>query len=281
MFCVFIDFEKSLNTVWTEGLRYKLLMNHINSTMRNVKSRITYDNEFSEILHAGTESDKDFLIFLSSLYLNDLETFLENNNVTGLKTLSDELEQELGYYVKLFVIMNANDTALVAKSASNLQNRLNLFQENCIKWKLKVNIDKTKMMISFKGRLPTNIHFKYGDKEFEIVKDFLYLGIKFGRSGSFNSNAKTKLVNMGTKAMYELLRRGRLHNLSIQCQLELFDSMVKPIILYECETWGFGNNEIIERLHLKLCKLLLHLKTSAPDYMVYGQLGRYLFRIDI
>jgi hypothetical protein len=53
MFCVFIDFEKSLNTVWTEGLRYKLLMNHINSTMRNVKSRITYDNEFSEILHAG------------------------------------------------------------------------------------------------------------------------------------------------------------------------------------------------------------------------------------
>jgi hypothetical protein len=27
-----------------------------------------------------------------------LETFLEKNNVTGLKTLSDELEQELGYY---------------------------------------------------------------------------------------------------------------------------------------------------------------------------------------
>jgi hypothetical protein len=34
--------------------------------------------------------------FLFSLYLNDLETFLEKNNVTGLKTLSDELEQELG-----------------------------------------------------------------------------------------------------------------------------------------------------------------------------------------
>jgi hypothetical protein len=74
------------------------------------------------------------------------------------------------------------------------------------------------------GRLPTNIHFKYGDKEFEIVRDFLYLGIKFSRSGSF-SNAKKELVNMGTKAMYELLKRGRLHNLSIQCQLELFDSM--------------------------------------------------------
>jgi hypothetical protein len=57
--------------------------------------------------------------------------------------------------------------------------------------------------------------------------------------------------------------------------------MVKPIILYECETWGFGNNEIIERLHLKLCKLLLHPKTSTPDYMVYDELGRYPIRIDI
>ena len=92
---------------------------------------------------------------------------------------------------------------------------------------------------------------------------------------------KKELVNRGTKAMYELLKRGRLHNLYIQCQLELFDSMVKPIILYGCETWGFGNNEIIERLHLKLCKLLLHLKTSTPDYMVYGELGRNPIRINI
>jgi len=115
-------------------------------------------------------------------------------------------------------------------------------------------------VIFSKGRLPTNIHFNYGDKEFEIVKDFMYLGIKFSRSQSF-SNAKKELVNRGTKAMYEVLKRGRLHNLSIKCQLELVDSMVKPIILYGCETWGFGNNEIIERLHLKFCKLLLHLKT--------------------
>jgi hypothetical protein len=99
-----------------------------------------------------------------------LETFLEKNNVTDLKTLSDELEQELGYYVKLFVIMYADDTALLAESARNLQNMLNLFHEYCLKWKLKVNIDKTKIMIFSKGRLPTNIHFKYGDKELEIEK---------------------------------------------------------------------------------------------------------------
>jgi hypothetical protein len=121
--------------------------------------------------------------FIYSLCLNDLEIFKKNNNVTGLKTLSDELEQELGYYVKLFVIMYANDTALLAKSTINLQNLLNLFQVYCIKWKLKVNIDKTKIMIFSKGRLSTNINFKYGDKEFEIVKYFLYLGIHSAGQG--------------------------------------------------------------------------------------------------
>ena len=97
--------------------------------------------------------------FLFSLCVNDLEPFLEKNNVTGLKTLSGELEQELGYYVKLFVIMYDDDTALLAESPSILQNMPYLFHEYCLKWKLKVNIDKTKIMIFSKGRLPTNIHF--------------------------------------------------------------------------------------------------------------------------
>ena len=40
--------------------------------------------------------------------------------------------------------------------------------------------------------------------------------------------------------------------------LDIFDKTVKPILLYGCETWGFGKNDIIERVHLKFCKLLLH-----------------------
>ena len=132
-------------------------MNNINGKMHNVivnmyhnlKSRIMYNNEFSEFFRCVNRvRQREFIFpFLFSLRLNYLETFLEKNNITGLKTLSDELEQELSYYNKLFVIMYANDTALLAESASNLQNMLNLFQEYCLKWKLKVNIDKIKVII--------------------------------------------------------------------------------------------------------------------------------------
>ena len=75
--------------------------------------------------------------------------------------------------------------------------------------------------------------------------------------------------------MYEILRKGRFHNLSISCQYHLFEKIVTPILLYGCEIWGSSNTEILEKVHLKFCKLLLNLKRSTPNYMIYGELGTY------
>jgi hypothetical protein len=52
--------------------------------------------------------------------------------------------------------------------------------------------------------------------------------------------------------MCEVLKLWRTHSLSIPCQLDLFDKMVKPVLLYGCEIWGYGNNQIIERVQLKM-----------------------------
>ena len=57
----------------------------------------------------------------------------------------------------------------------------------------------------------------------------------------------------------------------------MFDKTILPIhvLLYGSEIWGFENIDIIERVHLHFCKLILHLKQSTPNFMVYGELGRY------
>ena len=73
--------------------------------------------------------------------------------------------------------------------------------------------------------------------------------------------------------MFEVLKRGKIHNLSIQCQLDLFDKIIKPILLYGCEVWGFSKKEIIESVHLRFCKLLFKFKTSTPRYMVTWFIG--------
>ena len=56
--------------------------------------------------------------------------------------------------------------------------------------------------------------------------------------------------------------------------MKLFDQVVVPILTYGCEVWGFENLGIIEKLHLQFCKLVLQVKKSTPNCMVYGELGR-------
>lgn len=51
--------------------------------------------------------------------------------------------------------------------------------------------------------------------------------------------------------------------------------------MYGCERWVFGKNDIIKRVHYKLCRLLLRLKLSTSNCMVCGKWGRYPLEINI
>ena len=81
--------------------------------------------------------------------------------------------------------------------------------------------------------------------------------------------------------MYALVQYSRKYDLSIELQISLFDKLIKPILLYNCEIWGYGNTKLIETLHLEFSKYILKLKSSTPNIMVYGELGRYPLYIDI
>jgi hypothetical protein len=120
-----------------------------------------------------------------SLFLNDLEDFFIHENVPGLNSISDELDSSLDIFMKLFIILYAEDIVLMAESSSNLQTLLDNFYLYCDTWKMKLNVDKTKIVVFSKGRLPRNLIFNYNGTITEIVKDFNYLGIYFSRIGSF------------------------------------------------------------------------------------------------
>ena len=118
-------------------------------------------------------------------------------------------------------------------------------------------------------------------KEIETVTEFNYLiGVTFTKNGKIKL-AKQKNIEKATKPCMKLSEGVKRHNLSIEYLLDLFDKIVKPILLYGCEVWGFSDNYIIEQIHLKFCKLILHLKQSTPNFMIYGELGRFSLYIDI
>ena len=74
---------------------------------------------------------------------------------------------------------------------------------------------------------------------------------------------------------YSLLRRSRQLDLPLDIQLELFDTLIMPILTYGCEVGGFENLNIIEKLHLKYLKYILGVQMSTPTCMVLGETGRF------
>ena len=172
--------------------------------------------------------------FLFSIFLNDVEEFLLTKDIVGLKSITDELETELEIYLKIFVMLYGDDTILLAESAEDLQVQLNAFGEYCDNWKMKVNVNKTKIMVYGFEKLRQNLKFTYKNVDIEIVKQFNYLGVIFTKTCNFDVTKK-HLSDKALKAMYEVHKMGRLYKLSVKIQLDLFDKMIKPILLYGCE----------------------------------------------
>ena len=82
------------------------------------------------------------------------------------------------------------------------------------------------------------MNFKYNGENLNIVTHFQFLGIIFSFKDSFN-DAKARFVQQARNAMFIVLRMARKLNLPINMQLELFDTMVVPILLHDAEVWGF------------------------------------------
>jgi hypothetical protein len=96
-----------------KGKMYNVILNLYN----NIKSRIVYNDSVSNVFPClnGVRQVENLSPFLFALYLNDLDTFLTSKNAQGVKSISEDFENDLQIYVKLFTILYADDTVLLAE----------------------------------------------------------------------------------------------------------------------------------------------------------------------
>ena len=149
---------------------YNFLVNLYNS----IKSCIVYDDNKSDFFSSEVgvrqgencvRQGENLSLFLFAVFLNDLEQFMEDKNITGLESISSELEAQLEIYLKCFALLYADDTVLMSETSDGLQTLPNNFYEYSELWNLKVNTDKTKIMFFSTSRTAENVHFLYNEKE--------------------------------------------------------------------------------------------------------------------
>ena len=128
--------------------------------------------------------------------------------------------------------------------------------------------------------LRRNTHFYYGEHELEIVSKFTYLGIVFSTGDAF-TEAQHALSGQSFKAIFMLNKYIRKFvNLKPQHILDLFDKLIRPILTYSAEVWGFTTSMITERVHLQFSKKQLGIKQCTQNDFVYGELGRASLLVD-
>ena len=146
-----VDFSKAFDYVVRDNLWFKLIelgargniLNVIMSMYNNDKSKVKFNNEKGEefACYMGVRQGECLSPFLFSMLINDLENELIVKSVEGLDL----------HFLKIFLLMYADDIVLFSETEDGLQSGLNVLHDYCQKWKLTVNTQKTKIVIFRKG----------------------------------------------------------------------------------------------------------------------------------
>ena len=124
-----------------------------------------YDSTLSDLFSCdvGLLQGEILSPFLFSLFLNDIELYLQEN-------INDGIDIE---HLKLYLLLFADDAVLFSETREGLQNSLRSLENYCNKWNLTVNVEKTKIVVFRKGgALAQNDRWYFAEQEVEIVNSF-------------------------------------------------------------------------------------------------------------
>ena len=220
IYCAFIDYRKAFDSIDRVSLWQKLLDSNVNGKILTViknlynkaKSCVRANNRTSGYFpcSVGVRQGENLSPLLFAIYLNDFKNAI-SRKFNGLTLIRDSINNVLSTddantYFNLFCLLYADDTVVMAESYAQMQKALDGVCEYCDRWALKVNTDKTKVVIFSRGKVRRYKTFNFGDEVIDVVYDYDYLGTTFNYNGKFNK-AKAKQCVQAKKATFLLLRK--------------------------------------------------------------------------
>lgn len=299
LYVCFVDLRKAFDTVWRGGLFHKMLNYGIGGKLYNVISdmyskssaciKLTNGNTSYFETDIGVKQGCVISPTLFNIFLNDIPNIFDTEK-SGPVFIHEKL---------LNCLMYADDIALISSSEEGLQHCLDKLDKYCNEWKLSVNCKKTKVIIFNKsGKIIKNNGFYMGKNSIEVVKEMKYLGIVFNNNCTFNT-AVDNLKDKGIKSMFKLFKSFGNYTPDMKTSFRLFDAMIKPILLYNCEVWGpymcnfdklseiapgksqlFYKNSF-EKVHMKWLKYTLGVNSKCTNIAATAETGRYPLLLDI
>ena len=117
------------------------------------------------------------------------------------------------------------------KSEEGLKSLLMKVKEQSEKVGLKLNIQKTKIMVS--GPITS---WEIDGETVETVSDFIFLGSKITADGDCSHEIFKRRLLLGRKVMTNLDNILKSRDITLPTKVRLVKAMVFPVVMYGCES---------------------------------------------
>lgn len=299
VFACFIDFRKAFDSVWRDGLLLKLykcglgrkFCRLIGNMLSQTQSCVRIGNKVTEYFNSevGTRQGCNLSPMIFNLFINDLPNLLQ-------KVGSDPpcIEKK-----NVPILLYADDVVLLSKSEAGLNKALQTVFVFCQKWKLQVNLAKTKVMV-FNCKKTTHYKFMLGRQRIEITTKYTYLGVVFTPSGKFRACINT--LASKAKRAYNSFKFGMTPQSGCppKVLIKLFLSLVAPVTLYCADVLGLADMKIpstnqIEHILRKIllnknplndllksfCKFTLQVPANTTNVAAIKEMGMWPLGIQV
>jgi hypothetical protein len=234
LYLLFVDYERAFDSIdrkcmWAaltnKGLPQKFV-NLIKEGYNGYKCRILHEGTLSEEFETST-GVRQGCILSPLLFLVVIDEVLKTtvqDKKRGLMWTFEENLEDLDF---------ADDICLLSQNGKQLQEKIDHLSRTSEKAGLKINKIKTKIM-RLNTKAATSI--EVGSEIIEEVEDFTYLGsIISGEEGVLKD--VTSRVSKARSVFVRLSKIWRSSSTTTETKLKIFSSMVKPVLLYGCESW--------------------------------------------
>ena len=274
---LFLDGQKAFDTVWRDGLFFKLwnmgvrgrMWLAIRGLMSQTRSRVRIGSTLSGSFQRFQGIDQGCLLSptLYLVFINDLLSDVDN--VLQSTTPVHPTFTQGAYADDYFGLTgNAGDCQIMADTC----------RSHSLKWRWVPNlgVDKTAIVVFEPKNAPVtaNAPVMWGNKVIAVQNTYRLLGVTFSSSGKWDAhlallhiNARGR-VNQLAKFLYN-------KDLDTSIKLMLIKTCLLPVLEYGSDVWHASKSQagLLETQYLRALKMVLQCPTATPTAAVLLDTG--------